>query len=104
MIVVVDSGAADAKVRLEAPDEFRAFRVEVVGETDGLDEVLRSAGVGRVEGEDALVEIDALRRLAAPAATLAWDSELTAMVDYARGKGWVQDGAIQAHVETRSAG
>ena len=104
MIVVVDRNATGAKVRLDAPDEFRAFHVEGVGGSDGLDEALRAEGVGRLDGEHALVEIAALRRLAGAAATPAWEGELKAMVDYAEGKGWVRDGALQAHVETRAVG
>jgi hypothetical protein len=104
MIVVVDRNATDAQVRLDAPDEFRAFHVEVVGQTDGLDEVLRAEGVGRMDGDQALVEIDALRRLAGAAATAAWEQDLSAMVDYAKGKGWVREEALQAHVESRTEG
>ena len=90
-------------VLLAEPDDFSRFSVEVEGAgPNSLAEVVHQAGLGRLSPDGAHVAVDpvALRSLAGPAATDAWDEGLAAMVAYAAGKGWVEaDGAVLAHVE-----
>ncbi len=50
--------------------------------------------------EHSFVDPEELRRLAGRADDTAWNEGFGAMVEYARGKGWVDaDGALQAHLE-----
>ena len=101
MFVRVDLDAPS--VTLEEPDDCKRFHVEVVGEGDdaALGRVLADAGAGRLDGGDANVSVDAVRRLAAGRVGPTWDADFAAMVDSAATKGWLDsDGAaIQAHVE-----
>jgi hypothetical protein len=62
---------------------------------------LVDAAAGRLEGEEAFITIDAVRRMAAGRVNAAWDKEFVAMLEYARSKGWIDEGgyAIRAHVE-----
>lgn len=102
MIVHVDLATDEPVVELKEPDDCRRFHVEARGGVTGLGEALQRVGVGRVlPSGDALIEIDSVRRLAAGRVPEDWDARFDAMLDYARGKGWVdEDGrAIQAHVE-----
>jgi hypothetical protein len=100
VIVELDLRGAEAVARLVDPDDFKAFKVVVKGDTPALAARVAALGVPRLD-EHAWVSIDALRNLAGEAATPAWEESLTAMIDYARSKGWVDDelGAIRGHVE-----
>jgi hypothetical protein len=103
MIVELDLGGAGVGARLVDPDDFKAFKVVVVGDEPSLGERVAAAGIARLD-EHAWVSIDALRGLAGPAATPEWEASLQSMVEYARSKDWVDDelGAIRGHVEHTS--
>jgi hypothetical protein len=62
---------------------------------------LVDAAAGRLEGGDAWVAVDAVRRLAAGRVGPGWDDELVAMLEYAATKGWLDEtgSTIRAHVE-----
>ena len=63
-------------------------------------EALARDGLGRVQGDHALLDPAALRRLASGAVEADWPERFDGMVAYAAGKGWVaDDGSLQAHVE-----
>jgi hypothetical protein len=99
VLILIDLGTGG--VTLRDPDVFTRFSVAVAG-TGDLEAVLRSSGLGRVgaDGEHVVVDPSALRALAGPAATAAWEDGLSGMVAYAAGKGWVEDdGGIVAHIE-----
>jgi len=102
MFVRVDFDAAGA-VSLEEPENFTAFHVEVVGSCDepGLDRALASSNVGRLDGDRALIGVDALRRLAEGRVSDDWSQTLDGMVSYAASKGWwhEESSSIVAHVE-----
>ena len=92
MVIVV----RDNTVRLDEPGDFKGFKVVVEqGDGSGL------FAVGRLAHRDtAWITVDAVRRLAGNAVTPEWESGFTAMLDYAKTKGWLDDsGDIQAHVE-----
>jgi hypothetical protein len=96
-------------VSLEEPDDTSRFHVAVHGGSSGGDEALVfgalvDAAAGRLEGDDAWITVDALRRMAAGRVGPSWDDELAGMLDYARGKGWLDERAhaIRAHVEWSS--
>ena len=64
--------------------------------------MLIGAGVGRSEGDEVLMDVDAVRRLASGAGP-SWEADFAAMLEFARGKSWLTDDgqAIRAHVEWR---
>jgi len=99
--IVIDLSAD--QVLLAEPDDFTRFSVAVEGAgASSLADVVHQSGLGRLreDGEHVVVDPVALRALAGPAATDAWDQGLAGMVAYAADKGWVEaDGGILAHVE-----
>jgi hypothetical protein len=101
VIVSVDLGSSF--VVLEQPDDCKRFHVAATG--DGgparLHEVLVANAAGRVDGDDAFVDVAAVRMLAAGRVGDEWEGDFTAMLDFAAGKGWldVSGAAIRAHVE-----
>jgi len=101
--VTVDLTAVPPAVALVEPDDCTRFDVVVHGPgTHGdLDRALVGAVVGRAEPPDALVTVAAVRRLASGSVGDGWEAAFLAMLDYARGRGWLtEDGAgIRAHVE-----
>ena len=103
MYLQVDLGPSPPVVTLEEPDDTKRFHVTIVGGRDAglVFGALVDAAAGRLEGDDAFITIDAVRRMAAGRVGPEWDRELAVMVDYARSKGWVDEtgNAIRAHLE-----
>ena len=103
MHVTVD--LATSNVALTEPGDCQRFDVVVTGtaDNDALDKVLIGAGVGRSEGDEVLMDVDAVRRLASGAVGPSWEADFAAMLEFARGKSWLTDDgqAIRAHVEWR---
>src|SRR3954451_16857408 len=99
-IHVDSSGAAPT---LEAPDDFKGFKVVMHGDPPGRAAALEAVAA-KVE-KHAWITVDALRALAGSAATEAWEESLQGMVGYATSKGWFDEdlGAIRAHVERAPA-
>jgi hypothetical protein len=101
VIVSVDLGASS--VALEEPSDCARFHVAATGPTDTarLGDVLLEHAVGRTEGDDAFIAVDALRRLAAGRVGDGWKGDFAGMLEYARTKGWLDPSGteIQAHVE-----
>lgn len=82
-------------------DKFDGFKVTLRGGDDpgAADAALAALGE-RVDDDHVAIAPDTVRRLAGPAAEdPEWESGFAAMVDYARGKGWLVGEAIRAHVE-----
>jgi hypothetical protein len=90
--------------RLLDPEDMTGFAVVVEGEAEPGAEALAAGGIVGL-GTHAWVRTDALRRLAGPVATPAWEDSFAAMLDFARSRGWVDDelGAVRGHVERRAA-
>jgi hypothetical protein len=104
MYVDVDFGVDPATVVLAEPSDCTRFHVAVRGSADAgtLDRALRAHSVGTVDGDgEAVVDVAAVRALAAGSVGATWVDDFAAMLDYARGKEWLSDdgGAIRAHVE-----
>jgi hypothetical protein len=103
VIIQVDLHQHPPVVTLEEPGQTSAFHVAVIGGTDwGLVfGALVDAAAGRLEGDQAFITIDAVRRMAAGRVAAGWDAQFVAMLEYARSEGWMDEGgnAIQAHVE-----
>lgn len=93
-------------LRVVEPDDCTRLSVTTTLPLPELDAALRASGLGRLDGEAALLDVDVLRARARELATLPdWDDRWQAMLDYATGKGWVsEDGRdVRAHVETATA-
>jgi hypothetical protein len=104
MYVRVDLTEEPTAVTLEEPDDCKRFHVAVVGplDTAAVDAALRESEVGRLADEEhALVEIAAVQRLATGRVGPTWDQDFGAMLDYARGKGWVDEDerSVLGHLE-----
>jgi hypothetical protein len=101
MIITVDLSGPEGVVGLDDPSDCKRFHLSAQGEKDEsrLARALTEAGVGRIEGGDAFISVDAIRRLAEGRVTAAWDEDFDQMLGYAKTKGWLQGDAIQAHVE-----
>jgi hypothetical protein len=104
VIIDIDLSREHAAIELVQPEDCRRFHVTVRGGgPEALGIVLPAHGIGRLlPSGDALIEIDAVRRLADGKVTEGWEADFSAMVEYARNKGWLDEKgeAIQAHVES----
>jgi hypothetical protein len=89
--------------RLVDPEDMTSFAVVVEGEAGPGAEALAAGGIVGL-GTHAWARTDALRRLAGPLATPAWEDSFAAMLAFARSRGWVDDelGAVRGHVERRA--
>ena len=106
MFVLVDLAAHPPVVTLEEPDDTRRFHVTVRGGQPGADTALVfgalvDAAAGRLEGDDAWITVDAVRRLAAGHVSAGWGDDLTAMLAYADSQDWFDPAThtLRAHVE-----
>jgi hypothetical protein len=103
VIIDIDLTGENAKVQLVEPEDCKRFHLAVRGaDAEALGAVLPANGLGQLlPSGDALIEIDAVRRLAQGQVPAGWDEDFAAMVDYAKSKGWLDERgeAIQAHVE-----
>ena len=101
MVVDVDLTKEPPAVALRQVEDCTAFSVRVRGERAGLAAALEATGVGRMDGDEALIGVDAVRGLAAGRVGEGWEDDFAAMCDYAEGKGWIADEgrSIRAHVE-----
>ncbi len=103
MFVLVDLGPYPPEVSLEEPDDTGRFHVTVRGGTDRalVFGALVDAAAGRLDGDEAWITVDAIRRLAGSQVGPDWETAFEAMLDYARSKGWLDETthAVQAHVE-----
>lgn len=96
MIVRVDR---DAPATLEQPENCRAFHVEASG--IDLGSVAAALGSRPPAPDDHVwVGVDWVRQQSAGRVGAGWDDEFAKMLDFAAGKGWLDDTgqAIQAHV------
>lgn len=91
----------DDAVELVDADDCKGFHVEVRGDVD-VAGVLDASGAGTLadDGEHALIEIGWVRQHATVVGP-HWEQEFEGMLDYARGKGWIDEGtsSIVAHIE-----
>jgi hypothetical protein len=103
VIIDIDLTGEQATVELLEPEDCKRFHVAVRGaDREALGAVLSAHDLGQVlPSGDAMIDIDAVRRLAHGQVPDGWDEDFAAMINYARGKGWLdeQGEAIQAHIE-----
>lgn len=95
MIIAIDASGA---VTLQEAGDFRGFKV-----TSALADKGRLAaalsGVGRYDGEHAWISRNWLVGQGA-AHGAAWQAGFDRMLAFAQSKGWVENDAIRAHIET----
>jgi len=105
MVITVDLAAGAGTVGLDDPADCKKFHLAATGAPDeaALGSALAVSGVGRMHDGHALIDIAALRRLAAGRVPEGWEADFEGMLGYARTKGWVQADAVQAHVEWSEA-
>ena len=115
MFVQVDLRSTPPVVSLEEPADTKRFHVVIVGGSVGgsgagsgassdlglVYGALVDAAAGRLEGDDAWISVDAVRRMASGRVGPEWDGDFSAMLDYAATKGWLDETGhtIKAHVE-----
>lgn len=96
MIVVTDDS-----VELVDAEDCKAFHVEVRGDAD-VAAVLDESGAGTLaaDGEHAHIDIGWVRQHATGTGP-DWEQDFAGMLDFARTKGWIDEGdsAIVAHLE-----
>lgn len=106
-MIVEILGVGDVRV-VDVDDVSRLHLALGMVEVAEADAALRAAGLGRLSGEDTgYLDVDALRAAAQPQATTAdWAQGWDAMVEHARGQGWLADdgASLQVHVESAAAG
>jgi hypothetical protein len=100
MIIEIDTRTDPAAITLQAPTDFQAFHVAIVGADHAAFTAAAQELGGLADDDHVLVTRAALEGLAGDlAADPDWQRSLQGMLDYASAKGWLtDDGAIQAHV------
>jgi hypothetical protein len=102
IISIHPESGRDPAVRLDEPDDFKAFKIARSNGASALDVARALSQIGRAEGDSHVyVSVAALKRIAGERALRQeWLAQLDGMVAYARSQGWVDDlGAIRAHIE-----
>jgi len=89
-------------VRLESPEDFKRFSVQIDGLSDNFTRIQKAAkAAGKLVDTDTMwVSETWLRQASDCADDPAWQDGVTAMIAFARKHGWVRDGSgdIRAHV------
>jgi hypothetical protein len=89
-----------AVATLEAPEDFKRFKLAAPQglHGEGLSQALGHAG--RLEGEHAWISPDWLRRASGLADDPEWRAGFGKMLEFAAKHGWVNErGEIRAHIE-----
>lgn len=81
-------------VSLEEPEDTRGLRISLAEPAEDLDRILRASGWGMTDGDDALVDVEVLRRSSG-------SDDFENMIDFARNRGWLSanERFVRAHVE-----
>jgi hypothetical protein len=120
VIIDIDLTGGSPTVQLVEPEDCKRFHVAVRARGTGgvppttaaraasnsdreaLAGALSASVVGRLlPSGDALINVEAIHRLASGRVPDGWEADFAAMVGYAESKGWLDESgeAIQAHVE-----
>ena len=95
---------APPSVQVTEPDDFSRLSVELAGlNVAEASSVLSGAGLGQIgDSGHAWLRIPPLRALAEPPGSpSSWADGWQAMLEYARGKGWIRGDAVRAHINVR---
>jgi hypothetical protein len=92
----------DTKVRIGAEDDLTRFSVQVPKDSSAetISSYLAQTGAGRLEGDEAAVSIEWLRRRTV-SPSQQWHGDFDRMLAYASSRGWMDSTgeAVIAHVE-----
>jgi hypothetical protein len=107
MYVQIDLAPYPPVVTLEDPDNTKQFHLSIINATSRDADwglvfgAMVDAAAGRLEGDDAYITVDAVRRMAEGRVSETWNEDFEAMLDYAKTKGWLDEQgiAIKAHIE-----
>ena len=93
--------AHDSAVEVVDPDDCTALSVTTELPARAAGETLVGSGLATAADDEAVwLDIDELRKRAAPGGSDGWDARYAAMIEYARGKGWLDPSAtsVRAHL------
>jgi hypothetical protein len=101
--VAIETGQSEpAAITLREQDDLKRFSVRVSAglSRDLLASVLRSAAVGRLDGDEASISVAWLRERTTSQSP-QWQTDFEKMLDYAASKGWTDPArtAVTAHIE-----
>jgi hypothetical protein len=103
VIINIDLTEQTAGIGLLEPEDGKRFHVAVRGgDPESLRTALSANDLGRLlPSGDVMIETSAVERLAHGQVPDGWRDEFASMLEYAKGKGWLDEhgAAIQAHVE-----
>lgn len=103
MIIDIDLTGGNSTFDLVEPEDCKRFHVAARGgDAEALGAALSAGNVGRLlPSGEAVIETQAVLRLAEGRVPEGWEDEFAAMLKYAESKGWLDGSgsAIQAHVE-----
>jgi len=91
-------------VRVQDAEELTSLSVELCDFAPGQVPAL-PAGLGRIEGEHAFLDINALRALVPIPRSCSWDERFGQAMAYARRKGWTDStgSMVRAHITTKES-
>jgi flavin reductase (DIM6/NTAB) family NADH-FMN oxidoreductase RutF/DNA-binding IclR family transcriptional regulator len=96
----------DSSVEVVDPDDCTALSVTTELPAQASGEALVASGLATAADDGAVwLDIDELRKRAAPGGSGGWDARYAAMIEYARGKGWLDESAnsVRAHIARQPA-
>jgi hypothetical protein len=99
MFVLVSGDGGSVRATVEDAQNLKRLHVEIRGVDDSAAaEALRTAGLGRIDGDRAWLDAEALK--AAGDGSSGWTVDFYAMLAYAKTRGWMNDdqSQIRAHV------
>ena len=103
MIIDIDLTGGNSSIELVEPEDCKRFHVAARGgDAEALGAALAAENVGRLlPSGEAMIETQAVMRMAQGRVPEGWEDEFAAMLKYAESKGWLDEtgAAIQAHVE-----
>ena len=91
-------------VRVEDAEELASLSLELRDFAPGQVPAL-PPGLGRIDGEHAFLDIDALRALAPARRSCSWDGRFGQAMAYARRNGWTDPtgSLVRAHITTKES-
>jgi hypothetical protein len=94
---------SEAQAQVMEADDLGRLHVSTALQPGDVERALQESGIGTtVENGHAMLTVNVLHALAAQAATAPdWDEGWTAMLSFARSRGWItgDDRGVWAHVE-----
>ena len=99
MFVLVSGDRGNVRATVEDAQNLKQLHAELHGvDDDSAAEALRTAGLGRIDGDYAWLDADALK--AAGDGSSGWTVDFYAMLAYAKTRGWTNDdeSQVRAHI------